>query len=224
MQHKIRRAATVAVATGGAIALFTGTAAAHYCTNESLKGKAGEAYALFSMNEEVEEPLVVSGLRLKGDLIVGGGFVDLYVDANDTGVLDAGDFQLADNMFLHAGLPVSALKAAGCGQRVGTAFPEFFELPGLPVAARSRDSSTTDAPVAPSSERRGVGQQQADAPAGPARTTAARHQPPAPTRGGCPCRSARSGRPRSPRQPRTTASCWKPRMNARTRTWSRAST
>lgn len=130
MQNKIRRAATVAVATGGALAVFTGTAAAHYCTNESLQGRAGEAWALFST--EFEPIMLGGGLRLKGDRVVGGGFADFYIDVNESGELDEGDMQLAENMFIHAGLPVSALTAAGCDKGVGTAFPEEFGMEACP--------------------------------------------------------------------------------------------
>ncbi len=129
MHHKIRRAATVAAATGGALALSTGTAAAHYCINESVEGKAGEAYALFSSDFELIE--LGGGLRLQGDIVVGSGLADIYIDDGD-GKLDADDWLLADNLFVHTGLPLSALTAAGCEQGVGTAFAEEFGLDGCP--------------------------------------------------------------------------------------------
>jgi hypothetical protein len=138
MKHSLRRAATVTTATVGALSLLTGVASAHYCTNESLSGKAGEAYVLFDISDsdgdgEADWNLIhVEGLRLKGENIVGGGFVDLYMDTSGDGRLGDGDWLLADNMFLKAGLPVAALTAADCDKGVGTAFPEEFELEACP--------------------------------------------------------------------------------------------
>lgn len=125
MNRTVRRVLTTAGATVGTVALFTGTAAAHYCVNESAKGRAGEAYALFG---EADDPIEVGGIRLKGDRVVGGNMVDLYFDVDENGTLSPDDVLFADNFFTKMGLPVSALKAAGCGRGVGTAFPEEFDL------------------------------------------------------------------------------------------------
>ncbi len=129
MKQTVRRAATVTTATIGALSLFTGVASAHYCTNQSLAGKAGEAYVLFDGQWNL---LAVEGLRLQGDNIVGGGFVDLYIDTNPDGKLGVDDWLLADNLFLKASLPVAALSAAGCDKGVSTAFPEEFDLAPCP--------------------------------------------------------------------------------------------
>ena len=56
--HTVRRAATVTLASAGTLALLTGTAAAHSCTNESRKGRAGQACAL----------LIAGGWAAKGNV------------------------------------------------------------------------------------------------------------------------------------------------------------
>jgi hypothetical protein len=71
---------------------------------------------------------------VKGEERVSGvGFLTIYIDGGD-GVRSSDDIVLFENLFLHTGLPVSALTAAGCDQGVGSPFIEEFGIPD-PCAA-----------------------------------------------------------------------------------------
>lgn len=117
-----RRMTTVGLATMAVLLLFSGTAFAHYCTNVSKKAGAGSAGVLFidATTDEIVESMTTAKINKNGQIT--GGFYDVHVDTDADG--DA-DWVFAD-LYAHAGLPVGALLAAGCGQATETQLAMFF--------------------------------------------------------------------------------------------------
>ncbi|MGE5719244.1 MAG: hypothetical protein ACM3XQ_05160 [Nocardioidaceae bacterium] len=127
----LARTGVAAVAAGVMAVAAAGPAAAHYCTNESNTNAENVAWALFTA--DFEGPVAVSdNVKIRGEKISGAGFYDLYLDFNGNQQPDEEEL-VGDNVFLHAGLPISSLTAAGCGQGVGTAIPEEFGLDPCPT-------------------------------------------------------------------------------------------
>jgi hypothetical protein len=119
-----RRMTTVLVATVAALALFSGTAFAHYCTNASKRAGAGNAGVVFIdvSTGDGEIDWSKSTIKLNKQGQVAGGFMDLHLDFNGDGAAD----MVLTGIYAHAGLPPGALLAAGCGQATETVVP-FFE-------------------------------------------------------------------------------------------------
>ena len=113
-------------ATTVALALSSGTAYAHYCTNVSKKDGAGVAGVLFAdlSSGEFEVVPSKSTVEMNKQGQITGGFMDVHVDFNGDGTADL----VLPNIFAHAGLPSGALLAAGCGQATETYVPEFEEF------------------------------------------------------------------------------------------------
>jgi hypothetical protein len=131
--HTLNRVGLMAASAAGLMALSASPALAHYCTNESNDKNANVAWILIDDFESFEPIGVSDNLKLtRNGGVAGAGFYDLYFDADGSGSADAGEL-VGSNIFLHAGLPVSALSAAGCGHGVFTAIPEEFELEPCPA-------------------------------------------------------------------------------------------
>jgi hypothetical protein len=97
----------------GAAALLTlavaGTAFAAHCTNESNVEGAGVHGAVL-LDPVTFQPTFV-GTNAAGRLP--GGFVDVYIDADDSGTLTTGDIQVEDDVFLIANHSQKANPAQG---------------------------------------------------------------------------------------------------------------
>ena len=97
----------------GAAALLTlavvGTAFAAHCTNESNVEGAGVHGAVL-LDPVTFQPTFV-GTNAAGRLT--GGFVDVYIDADDSGTLTEGDIQVEDDVFLIANHSLKANPAQG---------------------------------------------------------------------------------------------------------------
>jgi hypothetical protein len=110
------------------MALSASPALAHYCINESNDKNANVAWMLIDDFNTFEPIAVSDNLKLtKNGGVAGAGFYDLYFDGNGNSTAEPGEL-VGNNIFLHAGLPPSALTAAGCDQGVFTAIPNEFGL------------------------------------------------------------------------------------------------
>ena len=119
----VKRVLLVTSATVAFLALFAGTALAHYCSNASKPSGNGSAgWVLFG--PDFGEPLDGEIKLNKNGNIVGGGFFDISIDFTGDGQADL----TVPDVFAHAGLPPSALGAAGCEKGVETYVEEFAEF------------------------------------------------------------------------------------------------
>jgi len=89
--------------------LLVGTTFAAHCTNESNRAGAGVHGAVL-LDPATFQPTFV-GANAAGRLT--GGFVDVYIDADDSGTLTAGDIQIEDDVFLAANHSQKANPAQG---------------------------------------------------------------------------------------------------------------
>lgn len=78
--------------------LIAGTTFAAHCTNESNRAGAGVHGAVL-LDPITFAPTFI-GTNAAGRLT--GGFVDVYIDADDSGTLTAPDIQIEDDVFLVA--------------------------------------------------------------------------------------------------------------------------
>ncbi len=101
-----------------------GPAFAHYCTNASKPDGNGSAgWALYDGPGSWNLLDTTIKMNRHGQ-VTGGGFMDIYFDLNGDRRPQA-DELAAQDLFAHAGLPLQALGAAGCGRGVETPV-EFF--------------------------------------------------------------------------------------------------
>ena len=132
--HTLNRVGLTAAAAAALMALSASPALAHYCINESNDKNANVAWLLIDDFETFEPVAVSDNIRFtRTGAVAGAGFYDLYFDADGNGEADEGEL-VGDNIFLHAGLPVPAMAAAGCDQGVFSAIPEEFGLAPCPAA------------------------------------------------------------------------------------------
>ena len=129
----MKRMLKFAGATAVALGLLTGTAYAHYCTNVSKRDGAGNVGVLFAdiSSGDFTPVFEKSTVTVNPQGQVAGGFMDIAIDVNGDGTAD---FVLTD-VFAHAGLPASALLAAGCGQAVETNVPAIEGVEICPPTA-----------------------------------------------------------------------------------------
>ena len=105
----MRRAA---VSLGSALMLtliVAGTALGAHCTNESKPEGAG-VHGVVLLDPITFEP-TFEGANAGGRLP--GGFADVYIDADDSGTLSAGDIQIENDIFLIANHSHKANPAQG---------------------------------------------------------------------------------------------------------------
>ena len=122
----MKRIVKLAGASVAALALSAGPAYAHYCTNVSKAGGAGNVGILFADISSGDFTVVPesSTVRMNGQGQIAGGFMDIHVDVNGDGTADL----VLTEVYAHAGLPSGALLAAGCGQATETNVPFFDEV------------------------------------------------------------------------------------------------
>ena len=89
----------ISFASAGLLTLaLAGTAFGAHCVNESKQAGAGAGAVV--LLDPVTFEATFEGTNAAGRLT--GGFADVYIDADDSGTLTAGDIQLEDDVFLVA--------------------------------------------------------------------------------------------------------------------------
>ena len=90
----------ISFASAGLLTLaLAGTALGAHCVNESKQAGAG-VHTVVLLDPVNPFEATFEGTNAAGRLT--GGFADVYIDADDSGTLSAGDIQVEDDVFLAA--------------------------------------------------------------------------------------------------------------------------